>query len=236
MHMNALSKHYLSAQIFRQIGVLSLLLVLCMHIWAQPQSLGQGVYTIFNDYARTHWKSADSIEQVLDNISYYPKWKREDLKESINYLQSRKDYVYFTDSERCYFDGNLCTFSLPKRVQPCELMTDTSTEAFFEKSKVVSVGFDENGHVVYAALPFVESCVSKLKKKLQQSKSYNSSDERTWIPLVVDRVSNSVQNFCTQEYLDTNLHVMILQYIQAIWEQYPNVAEVRFGLYLPSAD
>lgn len=227
-----LLKHYLAASIFRMIWTSFLLFVVCVNGFAQPQSVGHGVCTIFNDYARTHWKSADSVEQVLDHISFYPKWRKDDLKESIIFLQSRNGYVYYQDSANCYFDSDVCSFVLPNAKSPCELMADTSVDAFLRKIKVSSVCFDKDGHVVYSANHFCEQRLSKLRKKIRETEPQGALCSRVWIPVVVRKESQTVQNYCTLEYLDSNMQSFVLRYVQSIWKRYPNVAEVRFGLFM----
>lgn len=230
--MISLLKHYFDARVFRIVGILSLLLVVSMNNWAQPQSVGHGIYIIFNDYARTHWESADSIEQVLDHISFCPKWKKDDLKESIIFLQSRNGYVYYQDSANCYFDSDVCSFVLPKAKSPCELMADTSVDAFLRKIKVSSVCFDKEGHVVYSANHFCEQRLSRLRKKLRETEPQGALHLRIWIPVVVKKESQTVQNYCTQENVDSNIQTLVLRYVQSIWRRHPEVHEVRFGLFI----
>lgn len=232
-YMISLSKHYFDARLFRIFCILLLLLVVSADNWAQPQSVGHGVYLIFNDFARTHWKSADSIEQVLDHISFYPKWKKEDLKESIIYLQTKKGYVYRNDSVMCYFDGDICAFEVPRFVQPCELMADTSIDAFLRKTKIAPVCFDKEGHVVYSADHFFERRVSKLQNRILKTKSKYPAVNGTWIPLVIKKESESVQNYCTKENLEPDKQTVILRYVQRVWKRHPNVTEVRIGLHFP---
>lgn len=200
---------------------------------AQHLSIGRGVYTICNDYARTHWKSADSVEQILEHISSYPKWKSKDLKESIVYLQSGQDYVYYQDSVNCYFNSSVCSFVLPKVVTPCELIADTSVDAFLRKIKVASVCFDKEGHVVYSALSACDRCVHKIQKEILKKESLPLVDDCTWIPLMVTKDSKSVQNYCTRENVDSNMQTLIFQYARMIWRQYPDVVMVYFGLLIP---
>lgn len=231
--MISFSKHYITAQNFRIVCVLSVLFVLCVNSSAQSQSIGRGIYNIFYDYGRTHWKSADNIEQILDHISSFPEWKRKDLKESIIYLQSKTDYVYYRDTINCHFESDVCTFILPQYVQPCEIMTDTSVDAFLRKIKIASVCFDKERHVVYSALSVSEHYVSKLQKEILKTESQYSMIDGIWIPLVIKKESKSVQNYCTQEYIDSNMQNLIIQHVRAIWRRYPNVAEIRFGLFFP---
>lgn len=228
-----LLKHYLAASIFRMIWTSFLLFVVCVNGFAQPQSVGHGVCTIFNDYARTHWKSADSVEQVLDDISFYPKWRKDDLKESIIFLQSENGYTYYQDSMYCYFEGDVCSFVMPKFVTPCELMADTSSKAFFKKIKVSSVCFDKDGHVVYSANHFCEQRLSKLRKKIRDAEPQTAMNLSTWIPVVVRKETQTVQNYCTQEYPDSDIQTLILRYVQSIWRRYPEVCEVRFAFFSP---
>lgn len=225
-------KHYLDAQVFRIVGILLLFFVICVDGFAQSQSIGHGVYSIFNDYARTHWKSADSIDQIIDHISSFPKWKRKDIKESITYLQLKNGYIYHQDSINCYFDSDVCTFVLPLYVQPCELVADTSVDAFLRKLKVSSVCFDKEGHVIYSANHFCEHRLAMLRKKMRENEPQTAMHLRIWIPVVVKKESQTVQNYCTQENVDPNIQTLVLRYVQSIWRRHPEVHEVRFGLFI----
>lgn len=227
-------KHYLDALVFRIVGIL-FLFVVCVDGFAKSQSIGHGVYFIFNDYARTHWRSADSVEQIIDHISSFPKWKKKDLKESITYLRSKNGYMYYQDSINCYFDSDVCMFVLPQYVQPCELVADTSVDAFLRKIKVSSVCLDKEGNVVYSANHFCECRLSMLRKKMHENEPQTAMHLRTWIPVVVKKESQTVQNYCTLEYLDSNMQSFVLRYVQSIWKRYPNVAEVRFGLFMENS-
>lgn len=230
--MISLIKHCIGAKAFNVVFLLMLLLTVCGTTSAQSMSIGRGVYNIFEDYSRTHWRSADNQEQVLDHISSYPKRIRKDLVESIEYLQSEKGYTYYQDSMYCYFEGDVCSFVMPKFVTPCELMADTSSKAFFKKIKVASVCFDKDGHVVYSANHFCECRLSMLRKKMHENEPQTAMHLRTWIPVVVKKGSQTVQNYCTLEYLDSDMQSFVLRYVQSIWKRYPNVAEVRFGLFM----
>lgn len=231
--MISLIKHCIGAKAFNVVFLLMLLLTVCGTTSAQSMSIGRGVYNIFEDYSRTHWRSADNQEQVLDHISSYPKRIRKDLVESIEYLQSENGYTYYQDSMYCYFEGDVCSFVMPKFVTPCELMADTSSKAFFKKIKVASVCFDKEGHVVYSANHFCEQRLSKLRKKIRETEPQGALCSRVWIPVVVRRESQTVQNYCTQEYPDSDIQTLILRYVQSIWRRYPEVCEVRFALFSP---
>ena len=215
----------------------------------KSEHIPENMYFIMRSYGKSHWQKADSIEQIIDYLSFllaeneheYESRFYKEKKQLLNYLtKHKKRYKYLLVNDVAIFLSKDYGYAVESDVfNPCLF-----EEVYDQKSDMYEVEllrawrnagkrlYDSVGHLIFYDEDSLDSIFHLMSidiGKAFPAEEYNY----VWYACFYDCMTEELQNYCTGEAFPAEMVNIVKPYLEQIRTIYPNMVQMKFCRKLP---
>ena len=215
----------------------------------KSEHIPENMYFIMRSYGKSHWQKADSIEQIIDYLSFllaeneyeYDSRLYKEKKQLLNYLtKHKKRYKYLLVNDVAIFLSKDYGYAVESDVfNPClfEEKYNQKTEKYeFKLLHAWGIAgkrmYDSAGYLIFYDENCLDSIFHLMSKDIGKAfpaEEYNYD----WRACFYDCVTEELQNYCTGEAFPAELTNIVRPYLKQIRTIYPNMVLMKFCWKLP---
>lgn len=215
----------------------------------KSEHIPENMYFIMRSYDKSYWQKADSIEQIIDYLSFllaeneyeYDRRFYKEKKQLLNYLtKHKKRYKYLLVKDVAIFLSKDYGYAVETGVvNPClfeEKYNQKSEMYEFELLHAWRIAgkrmYDSAGHLIFYDEDSLDSIFHQMSidfEKVFPTEEYNY----VWHACFYDCMTEDLQNYCTGEALPAEMVNIVKPYLNQIRTIYPNMVQIKFCRKLP---
>ncbi|MBR3648218.1 MAG: hypothetical protein IKN59_07520 [Paludibacteraceae bacterium] len=215
----------------------------------KDEYIPETMYFVMRGYEKSHWQKADSIDQIIDYLSYtlaenadiYSKRDYKERKQLLNYLtRHKKRYRYLLVRDVAIFLSRDYGYAVEDDVlNPClfeeeyDQQSEMQAHEYFRAWRnAAKLMYDSVGHFIDYDVDSLDTIFHQMSMDLD--KAFPAGEYiYVWHACVYDCKTGELQNYCTGEEFPTETAKVVKPYLEQLRAMYPNMVSMKFCRKLP---